>query len=159
MLDVIQRQVELIVMAISLAAVLGAAIGEDTQHRQALCLKERQHPVIERIRCSDRGFSDIELGKGHLGIGVHKGLLVNSAHAFERADVEGILRAQITGMSRLDLATGLIVVFLALQSRHLVFGQDNTFLGHLLLQRLQAVPETGQAMAQPDTAYTAGRDK
>ena len=46
-----------------------------------------------------------------------------------------------------------------LQSRDLGLGQDDTLLGDLVLQRLQAVRKTGQTMAQPDTADPTGGDE
>ena len=48
---------------------------------------ERQHPVIEQIRGSDRGFGRIELGMGDLAIGVDIGLLVDPPDALQRANM------------------------------------------------------------------------
>ena len=54
------------------------------------------------------------------------------------------------------LATGDVVMLLALQGSDLIFAQDNALLGYLFLQRLQRISETGQTMAQPDTTHTTG---
>lgn len=78
-------------MVIGFAAILCATIGQDAQHRQPLRLEEWQHPVIEEIRRRDGGFSGIELSKGHFGVSIDKGLLVNPPYALERTNVEGIL--------------------------------------------------------------------
>jgi len=38
----------------------------------------------------------VQLGEGDRRVGVDKGLLVDASHALEGADVEGILRAQVS---------------------------------------------------------------
>jgi hypothetical protein len=54
--------------------------------RAVLLLKEGQHPIIEHIR-SDQGILPIiELGQGHLGIGVNESPLVK-ADTFDGAHV------------------------------------------------------------------------
>ena len=78
-------------MPFRLATVLGAPIGQDTQHRQTVVFEERQHPVVQQIRRGDRRFGSIELGKRYLAVGIDKGLLVDPADTLERADVEGVL--------------------------------------------------------------------
>ena len=42
----------------------------------------------------------IELGEGHLGIGVDDGLLVDPPDPFQGADIEGVLRPAIAGAIR-----------------------------------------------------------
>lgn len=106
MLDVVDRQVQLIVVALGLAAIFRTAIGEYAQQRQSLGLQEGQYPVIEQIRRGDRRLGGVELGKRHLGVGVHEGLLIHPAHPLEGADVKGVLRSQIAGVGRFDLAAG-----------------------------------------------------
>ena len=77
----------------------------------------------------------------------------------QSANVEGILGSQIARMGGIYLTTGLVIVLFLLQSRDLGLGQDDTLLGDLVLQRLQAVRKTGQTMAQPDTAGPTGGDE
>ena len=41
-----------------------------------MLFKKRQHAVIEQIRSHHRVLAIIELGKGHLAVGIDEGLLV-----------------------------------------------------------------------------------
>ena len=52
--DVLDRQIELVLMALGAAAVLGAAVGEHAVQRDRLLLEERQHPIIQQIGGRDR---------------------------------------------------------------------------------------------------------
>ena len=45
----------------------------------------------------ERHFGRIQLGEGHLGIGVDEGLLITPAHTLYIADVEGVLGAEVAG--------------------------------------------------------------
>ena len=123
-------------MMLGLTTVLCAAIGHDAQHGQIMCIEEWQHAIIEHIGGCNRCLSGIQLGKGDLAKGIYKGLLIDSNNAFERADIEGILRSQIARMGCLDLPTGFVIMLLAFQSGDLFLGQDNTFLGHPVFQGL-----------------------
>jgi hypothetical protein len=42
----------------------------------AVLVVEGYHPVIEDLGCGDRGLAVIELGEGHLGVGVDDRLLI-----------------------------------------------------------------------------------
>jgi hypothetical protein len=55
--DVINRQIQLVIMLFDLAAIFGAPIRQDTQHGQSVGLIEWQHFVIQQIRCRDRRFA------------------------------------------------------------------------------------------------------
>jgi len=74
-------------------------------------------------RC-DRRLGCVELGASDLGIGIDEGLLIDPADALHGVDIERVLRAQIAGMSRFDLAAGFIVLGFLLKSCHLAVGQD-----------------------------------
>src|SRR5205823_12973569 len=93
-IDVLDRQVELVLVAFP-AAELGAAIGQHPAQPDAVLIVERHHPLVEDLGGGDRGLAVIELGDGHLGVGIDKGLLINPPDALQRADVEGVLRAAI----------------------------------------------------------------
>jgi hypothetical protein len=58
-------------------------------------LKERHPLVVEQIRRRQRGFVVVELGKGHFAVGLDKCLLVDTAYALERPDLEGVLGSAI----------------------------------------------------------------
>src|SRR6516165_1320462 len=64
--------------------------------------------VIEDLGRGDRGLAVIQLGEGDLGIGVDEGLLIDPPDALQRADIEGVLGAAITGTLALELAIRLL---------------------------------------------------
>lgn len=49
MVDVVDREVQLVIVLLRAAAVLGAAIGQDAQHRQPVLLEQRQDPIVQEI--------------------------------------------------------------------------------------------------------------
>ena len=63
--------------------------------------------------------------------------LIDSANAFPCADLEGVLAAEITKMSRFYLATGLVIQFLFLSGLYRCFGQNNAFCCYLGFQGLK----------------------
>ena len=64
---------------------------------------------LSRSGGGDRRLAVVELGEGHLGVGVDEGLLIDAADALQRADIEGVLGAAIAGAFALELAVGLLV--------------------------------------------------
>ena len=52
-----------------------------------MMLKERQDLIIQRICRCDGRFHGVQLGKGDFGVGIDKGLLVDSTNAFDRTDI------------------------------------------------------------------------
>ncbi len=89
--NVSDRQDELVIMFVGPAAIFRAPVSHDPQHWQFMLIMERQHPVIEQISGSDGRFGSVELGMGNLAIGVHIGLLIHPTDALERADIKGVL--------------------------------------------------------------------
>src|SRR6185437_4912063 len=61
-IDVLHREVELVFVALRVAAVLAAAIGKHAQQLDIVLIEERQHAVIEQIRGRDRRFAIVQLG-------------------------------------------------------------------------------------------------
>ncbi len=80
MVNVIDRQEELKVLLVGLAAIFCAAVSHDPQH-----------PVIEQISGSDGRFGSVKLGMRHLAVCVHISLPIDPPDALERADIEGVL--------------------------------------------------------------------
>ena len=78
--------------------------------RDFLLLEEGQHAVIQHVRRGDRGLGIVELGEADLRIGVDHGLLVDATHAFERADIEGVLGYAVAGAFDVEFAVGLLVL-------------------------------------------------
>ncbi len=105
-IDVLHREIELIFVMLALAAIFGAAVGENAQQRNIVPFKEREHPIVQHVGRHQRILAIVQLRKRHLSIGVDEGLLINPANAFDSADVIGILGAQVAGMRGFDLAMG-----------------------------------------------------
>ena len=136
-INVVDRKEELDVVFFDAATIFGATIGHDPQHRQVVFIVEWQHPVVEQVRRRDRRLGGGEFGIGNLVISVQVGLLVDPANALEGADIERVLTAQIARMSGLNLAAGLIVLFLLFKRLNRGLGPDCAFLGNLGLQGLE----------------------
>jgi hypothetical protein len=89
--DILDRQVELVLVPLRVAAVFAAAIGQHPAERDGVFLIERQHPVIQQIGGGDRRLDVVELGETDLGVGIDEGLLVNAADALQRPNIESVL--------------------------------------------------------------------
>src|SRR6266498_1310501 len=89
-----------------IAAILAAAVGQHAQQLNLMAVEEWQDPVVQKIGRRDWRLAIIELGEGHLGVGVDEGLLVDPPHALQIADIERILAAAVARMLALELAVG-----------------------------------------------------
>ena len=74
-IDVLDREVELVVVAFT-AAEFGATIGQHPRQPDSVLIIERHHSIVEDLGRGDWCLAIIELGEGDLGIGVDEGLLV-----------------------------------------------------------------------------------
>lgn len=63
---VIDGQIQLVIVLFNFAAVFGASVSENTQHRQRLSFEKRQYSVVQQVGSGDWGFGGVELGKGDL---------------------------------------------------------------------------------------------
>ncbi len=97
---------------------------------------KRQNPVIEQVGRGDRSLGGVQVDLRDLAISIYIGLLMNAPNTLEGANREGVLRSQIAGMGRLDLAAGCIIQLFLFQGLDLCLGQDTTFFGDFGLQRL-----------------------
>jgi hypothetical protein len=89
MVDVLDREIQLVRMPVGLAAVLRPAVREPPRERNPVLIKKGHDPIVERIGRGDGGFLRIEFRKAHLRVRVDPRLLVNPADALQRPDVEG----------------------------------------------------------------------
>src|SRR6266567_5380519 len=135
MIDVLDREIELVLVPFGIAAELAAAVGEHAQQLGIVLLEEWQYPVVQQVGRGDRPV--IQLAESDLGIGVDEGLLLDPPDALEIADVERVLRATVAGMLALELTVGLLLDPRALQRHNLRLGEHQTLLGTLGLQRLE----------------------
>jgi hypothetical protein len=103
--------------------------------------------VRKILDTTDRRLGAVELGKGHLGVGVNEGLLVDPPNTLQCADIEGVLGAEIPRMGGLDLASRLIILLFLLKGGNLRLCQNDTFLRYFYLQCFQALFETAQIMS------------
>jgi hypothetical protein len=79
-IDVLDREVELVVVAFA-AAEFGATVSQHPRQPDAVLVIERQHPIVEDLGRGDRRFAVIEFGEGDLGIGIDEGLLIDPPDA------------------------------------------------------------------------------
>jgi hypothetical protein len=107
-IDVLDREIQLILVPFGIAAELAAAVSQHAQELDIVLLEERQHTVIEQIGRRDRRLAVVELGKADLGVGVDEGLLVDASNALKIADIERVLGAAVTWMLALELAVRLL---------------------------------------------------
>ena len=95
MIDILERQVELIFVVLGVAAIFRAAISQHAAEPHLPRIIERHDAIVNEIGRGDGRLAIIELGEGDLGVGVDKGLLVDAADPLHVADVERILGAAI----------------------------------------------------------------
>ena len=95
--DVLDREIELVFVAVVGSAIFGPPVG---QHQgNVVLLVERDHPVVEQVGGGERGLAVVEFGEADLGlggVGVDEGLLVDAPDALQRPDVEGVLGAAVS---------------------------------------------------------------
>ena len=84
-----------------------------------------------------------------------EGLLVDTSHALQRADIESVLGSKIARMLRLNLAVSLFLLLGTLQGGELVFRQYEAFLGDLSLQCLETLLEDFQVVPEPNASNSA----
>ena len=114
---------------------------------------EGHHTVVQQISGGERGLAIIELGKGHLGVGVDKGLLIDAPDPLQGADGEGVLGAAVAGSLALELAVRFLLRLGLLQGRELALGEHQALLRHLGFERLEALLHGLEIMALPDPAH------
>src|SRR5262245_18207152 len=128
-------EIVLVLVPFGIAAKLAAAVSQHAQQLDIVLLEERQHTVIEQIGRSERRLSVVELGKAYHGVGVDEGLLVDTSHALEIADIERVQGAAVTWMLSLELAVRLLLSLGLFQRDDLRLGQHQPLLGALGFQR------------------------
>ena len=70
--DVLERQIELVFVMLRIAAIFRAPIGQDATELNLVGVIERHDAIVEEISGGDRRLAVIELGEGDLGVGVDK---------------------------------------------------------------------------------------
>ncbi len=156
--DSLQFQIQFILVPRS-PFVFRSTIGQDPQKRNTVCFKEGKNPVIEEFSSCYCMFRSIEFGKSHPGVGVDKGLLINTAYALDIAHIVGILGTLVAGMLRFYLTMNLLLFFLPFQCNQLRFRQDDTILGNTGFLGLEALGEGFQIMSLQYTTNTGSRDE
>ncbi len=89
-LNIIERQEELIVVRVLASAVLCSPIGENTKQGHLVLLKKRQHSVIEDVSRCDRHLLHVHLGTGHLRIRINERMLIDLPNALYEPNVVGV---------------------------------------------------------------------
>ena len=158
-IDILERQVELIFMMLGIAAIFRATIGQHAAELHLVGVVEGHDPIVEQVGGGDRRLAVIELGEGDLGVGVDEGLLVDAADPLHVADVERILGAAIARTFALELAMRLLFALGLLQRDELAFGQHQAFLGDLGFERLEPFLHRLEIMTLPDPAHPGRRNR
>ena len=76
-----------------------------------MLIEKRDHPIIEQVGSYQRGLAIVKFSEGQLGVGVKEGLLIDAPDAFERADIQCILRAAIARTFTVEFAVSFLVSF------------------------------------------------
>jgi hypothetical protein len=157
MLDVIELQKDLIRVDHRPAAIFPAVVREDVFDQQSLGLIERQYPVVKNIHCSLRQLRGIELPEGKRSLGVHNGLEVNPADAFQGAYHEGILAKQVCRIWTFPMTLAETGIGL-LQKRDLLFRKIDILAALLFLHAKQSFVAGLHLLFDPDVPNRAGRN-
>ena len=68
-IDILERQIELVFVMLRIAAIFRAPIGQDATELNLVGVIERRDAIVEEISGGDRRLAVIELGEGDLGCG------------------------------------------------------------------------------------------
>ena len=158
-IDILERQVELIFMMLGIAAIFRATIGQHAAELHLVGVVEAHDAIVDEIGGGDRRLAVIELGEGNLGVGVDEGLLVDAPDPLHVANVEGVLGAAIAWAFAFELAMRFLFALGLLQRGELAFRQHQAFLGDLGLEGLEPLLHRLKIMALPDAANASRRDR
>ena len=158
-LDVINRQKQLIVVPLWTTAELNTAIRQYADQVDAIVFQHWQNTVVEKIRSRDRRLGGMPLAGCDLRVSVDKRLLVDTVNTLDRADIVRVLRSQVAWVLDLYLAVNLVCGTLPLHRDNLRVGQQYSFLGDFGRQHFEPELAALQCVAKPDAAKPAGRYK
>src|SRR5262245_25090893 len=108
-INVLDREIELVLVPLRIAAILATAVGQYPQQLDVMAIEEGNRPVVWRISRCDRRFAIVELGASDLSVGVDEGLLLDPPNALSIADIERILGTAVARMLALEFAMGLLL--------------------------------------------------
>ncbi len=89
-----------------------------------MTVEEGDHAVVQKIGRRDRRLAIIELGASNLGVGVDKGLLVDTPDPLQIANIERVLGAAVARMLALKFAMRLLLGLGLFQRDELGLGQS-----------------------------------
>src|SRR3954468_18342273 len=92
-IDVLDRQVELVFVSLGVAAVFAAAVGQHARECHGVALEQRDRAIIDQIGRRDRRLAVVEFGANNLAVGVDEGLLVDAPDPLHGPDIECVLGA------------------------------------------------------------------
>src|ERR1700731_477475 len=124
-----------------------------------MTVEEGDHAVVQKIGRRDRRLAIIELGASNLGIGVDKGLLVDTPDPLQIANIERVLGAAVARMLALKFAMGLLLGLGLFQRDELGLGQYQAFLGAPGLQCFEPLVQGLEVMTLPHATHAGRRDR
>ena len=90
-LNVVDGEIELVIVALLSSTVLGSPIGENPQQFHTIALEHRQHSIIEQVSRGNRRLAGVELARDHLAVGIDEGFLIDSSDTLDGAAVVRVL--------------------------------------------------------------------
>ena len=157
--DVFDREVQLVRVLLGIPAVFGSSIGKHSAHADVVLFEEGKNSIVQDICRCDRSLLRVKLCKRNFAVGVNECLLVDAPDAFERANVEGVLSAAVAGAFALKLAVRILLVLRLLQRGELRFGENQALLRALCLKRFQSFLHGLEIVPLPNAADAGGRDR
>src|SRR2546430_19094 len=124
-----------------------------------MTVEEGDHAVVQKIGRRDRRLAIIELGASNLGVGVDKGLLVDTPDPLQIANIERVLGAAVARMLALKFAMRLLLGLGLFQRDELGLGQYQAFLGALGLQCFEPLVPSLEVMTLPHATHAGKRDR
>lgn len=89
--NVVDGQIQLIIMAFYPTTIFSAPIGQNPQQGQRFIGKEGQDFVVQQVCGSEWCLGGIQFGKGNFGVGIDKGLLIDTPYTLEGTDIKSVL--------------------------------------------------------------------
>jgi hypothetical protein len=101
MLDLVDRQIQLVRVLQHLATVLPAVVGD--QVLDPVLFVERQHAIVQEIYGRHRHLGAVQFPERHGAVRVGHRLVMDLAHALDRPYEVGVLADQVSRPRRLDV--------------------------------------------------------
>src|SRR3982074_2965991 len=124
-----------------------------------MTVEEGDHAVVQKIGRRDRRLAIIELGASNLGVGVDKGLLVDTPDPLQIANIERVLGAAVARMLALKFAMDSFSVLAFSSATSWASVRTRPCLGALGLQCFEPLVHGLEVMTLPHATHAGRRDR